>query len=126
MVNIPKGEWFCSACTRQRPGSSDAQISFEKYSANMRNKHGEIFKYLGLPYKNASDFFSVHSEAISLFLDPKNGAKQRALSKQVHSRHTVFDVGKIKFIRKPEKNDWRLPIPLLSGEAYVSLQVYAH
>ena len=125
MVNIPKGEWFCSACALHRPGSSNAQISFEKYSANMCNQHGEIFKYLGLPYKNAGDFFSIHSEAISLILDPKSAVKQRALRQQVQCKHTVFDVGKVKFVRKLEKNDWRLPTPLLSEEAYVRLQMYA-
>jgi len=120
MVNIPKDEWFCSACALERPGRSNAQITFEEYTTKMRNQHRNIMKYLGLPYKNASEFFSTHSEAMSIFLGSKNAAKQRAIRQQFQNKHVVFDVGDIKFLRKPKKNDWRLPTPLLSEEVYTS------
>ena len=47
--------------------------------------------------------------------------KQKAISLQVAANNVVFDVGNVKFIRAPEKNDWRLPAPLLSKKEYVSL-----
>jgi len=117
MVNIPKDDWLCSGCC----GRSNAQISFEEYSENMCNQHCDIFKYLGLPYKNPGEFFSIHSEAIRLFsLDSQNAVKQRAISQQVRAKNIVFDVGNLKFIRAPEKNDWLLPTPLLSEDVYTS------
>ena len=118
MVNIPNGEWLCSACS----GRSNVQLSFREYSEKMSIKYQDILIYLGLPFKNRPDeFFKVHSEAVSLFsLNTQAAVKQRAISQQIGAKNVVFDVGNIKFIRSPEKNDWRLPSPLLSKECYVS------
>ena len=118
MANIPKGEWLCSACS----GRSNVQLSFREYSDNMSCEHEDMICYLGLPYKNRPDeFFRIQCEAVSLFsLDSQAAVKQRAIRQQVQAKNVVFDVGNIKFIRSPQKNDWRLPKPLLTKESYVS------
>jgi len=119
MVNIPNDEWICAACC----GRSNSQISFEEYSDNLRGKHYDILKYLGIhkKYKNPGEFLTANAEGIGLFsLHSQNAVKQRAISQQVQAKHVVFDVGNLKFIRAPEKNDWRLPTPLLSEEVYTS------
>ncbi|KAL7539330.1 hypothetical protein ACHAXR_010595, partial [Thalassiosira sp. AJA248-18] len=117
MVNIPKGDWLCSACS----GRSSARISFDEYSENICHQHEDIFNYLGLSYKTPAEFFSIHSEAIQLFsLDSQHAVKQRAISQQVLAKKVVFDVGDVKFVRSPVKHDWRLPTPLLSEEEYAS------
>eukprot|EP00584_Thalassiosira_punctigera_P006741 CAMPEP_0172541594 /NCGR_PEP_ID=MMETSP1067-20121228/12375_1 /TAXON_ID=265564 ORGANISM="Thalassiosira punctigera, Strain Tpunct2005C2" /NCGR_SAMPLE_ID=MMETSP1067 /ASSEMBLY_ACC=CAM_ASM_000444 /LENGTH=1391 /DNA_ID=CAMNT_0013327663 /DNA_START=90 /DNA_END=4262 /DNA_ORIENTATION=- len=115
MVNIPSDDWICSACC----GRSDKRISFEDFSEKLRGKHHDILKYLGLhkKYKTPSEFLTTNSEAIGLF---SLSAKKRAISQQVQARHVVYDVGNIKFLRAPEKNDWILPTPLLSEEDYTS------
>ena len=76
----------------------------------MCNQHRDrdILKYLGLPYKTSSEFFTIHSEAISLFLDSKNAVKQRAIRHQVQYNRAVFDVGHIKFLRNPQKVNYLL------------------
>jgi len=118
MANIPKGEWLCSACS----GRSNVQLSFREYSDNMSCEHEDMICYLGLPYKNRPDeFFRIQCEAVSLFsLDSQAAVKQRAIRQQVQAKNVVFDVGNIKFIRSPQKNDWRLPKPLLTKESYSS------
>lgn len=118
MVNIPKGNWLCSGCS----GRSNEQMSFEDYSEKMSNKHQDILQYLNLAYNHPTEFFRTHSEAISLFSFYSQAAvKQQAISQGVVAKNVVFDVGNIKFIRAPEKNDWRLPTPLLSEQDYVSV-----
>jgi hypothetical protein len=53
-------------------------------------------------------------------LNSDTAVKQHAISHDVLTKSVVFGVDNIMFIRKPEKNDWRLPTPLLSEEVYVS------
>lgn len=117
MVNIPRGDWLCSECS----GRSSAQLSYTEFKADMSRNIQEIFRFLGLPFNSPAELFKIHSEAISLFsLNSQAAIKQHAISRQVTSKHVVFDVGNVKFIRSPEKNDWRLPTPMLSEEDYVS------
>ena len=116
MTNIPKGNWYCAACA-----GPDSQIPFKEYSDNMLGKHKEIYEFLNLPFKSPSEFFTTHHEAMELFKGGSQGAvKQNAISQQIPANQAVFDVGNIKFIRSPEKNDWRLPWPLVSEDEYVS------
>ena len=106
-----------SACS----GRSSERITFEDYSNNMRDNQQDLFKYLGTPNKTSADFFSAHSEAISLFsLESQHAVKQRAVTEGIPAKSVVFAIGGLKFIRAPVKHDWRLPSPLLSEEEYVS------
>lgn len=119
MVNIPKGDWLCHNCA-----PANSQVPFDQYCKNMSGNNKEIFGFLGLPYKNPNEFFRSHSDAIQLSsLDSQGAVKQKAISLQVAANNVVFDVGNVKFIRAPEKNDWRLPAPLLSKKEYVSLDL---
>lgn len=118
MVNIPRGDWWCSACS----GRSNVQLSYEEFKANMSTNTREIFRYVGLPFNSPDEFFKIHTDAISLFtVDSQAAIKQHAISRQVGTKHVVFDVMNVKFIRSPEKNDWRLPTPILSEKGYVSI-----
>lgn len=117
MVNIPKGDWLCSACS----GRSTEQITFQEFCDDMSDKHKEILAFLGLKHEHPGQFFRSHSEAIGLFSLGSLGAiKQRAVRQQVRANEIVFDVGGIKFQRSPERHDWRLPTPLLTEDAYSS------
>lgn len=119
MVNIPKDDWICSACS----GRSNVQLSFQDYLKNMSCGYEEMMKYLNLPYSNPGEFFETHSVAMSLFASGSQAAvKQHAVKQQVQTKHVVFDVGRVKFVRAPEKNDWALPTPLLSEDVHVSAQ----
>jgi len=118
MVNIPRGDWWCSVCS----GRTNDQISYEEFKTNLSscNTH-DILRFLCLPFDNPVEFFSRHSEAMALFtLNSDTAVKQHAISHDVLTKSVVFGVDNIMFIRKPEKNDWRLPTPLLSEEVYVS------
>jgi hypothetical protein len=118
MVNIPRGDWWCSACS----GRSNVQLSFAEFKANMTANTREIFRFVGLPFNSPDEFFKIHSDAISLFsVNSQAAIKQHAISRQVGTKHIVFDVMNVKFIRSPEKNDWRLPTPILSEKGYVSI-----
>jgi hypothetical protein len=117
MVNIPRGDWWCSACS----GRSNVQLTYAEFKSNMSRNTHEMFRFLGLPFNSPAEFFRIHSEAINLFsLNSQAAIKQHAVSRQVTSKQVVFDVMNVKFIRSPEKNDWRLPTPMLSEEDYVS------
>ncbi len=108
MVNIPKGDWLCSACS----GSSNS-VTFEEYKKSINQQ--EMIRFLGLPFHEATRFFNIYSEAIDLFKEnSKNAIKRRALSLQIPAKQATFEVGVIKFIRAPENSDWRLPVPLLT------------
>ena len=101
------------------------QLSYTEFKADMSKNTQEIFRFLGLPFNSPAAFFKIHSEAISLFsLDSQAAIKQHAISHQVTSKHVVFDVSNVKFIRSPEKNDWRLPTPMLSAKDYVSFLLF--
>ena len=117
MVNIPRGDWWCSVCS----GRTNDQISYEEFKTNLSSCNHDIFRFLCLPFDNPVEFFSRHSEAMALFtLNSDTAVKQHAISHDVLTKSVVFGVDNIMFIRKPEKNDWRLPTPLLSEEVYVS------
>ncbi|KAL3799873.1 hypothetical protein ACHAW5_004385 [Stephanodiscus triporus] len=117
MVNIPRGDWWCSACS----GRSNVQLSYAEFKSNMSSDTHESFRFLGLPFSSPAEFFRIHSDAINLFsLNSQAAIKQHAVSRQVTSKQVVFDVMNVKFIRSPEKNDWRLPTPMLSEEDYRS------
>jgi hypothetical protein len=119
MVNIPRGDWWCSVCS----GRTNDQVSYEEFKTNLSSSTThDILHFLGLPFDNPVEFFNRHSEAMGLFtLNSDAVVKQHAISHDVLTKSVVFGVDNIMFIRKPEKNDWRLPTPLLSEEAYVSL-----
>jgi len=118
MVNIPRGDWWCSVCS----GRTNDQISYEEFKTNLSSCNTrDILRFLCLPFDNPVEFFSRHSEAMALFtLNSDTAVKQHAISHDVLTKSVVFGVDNIMFIRKPEKNDWRLPTPLLSEEVYVS------
>ena len=117
MVNIPKGEWLCSACS----GRSNEQVSFKEYAKEMLGNDQEILKFLGLPFKKPRDFFRNHSNAIELFsLNSQAAVKQYAVNNKVQAKNICFDVDGVKFLRAPVKNDWILPTPMLTEKEYVS------
>eukprot|EP00985_Skeletonema_marinoi_P021628 scaffold13373_cov109-Skeletonema_marinoi.AAC.3 len=114
MVNIPRGDWLCSACS----GSSNS-VPFEVYKNGINQQ--DVMSFLGLPYQKATRFFNEHAEAIDLFKEKsKTATKQRALSLQITSKYVTFEVGSIKFIRAPENSDWRLPVPLLTKKEWAT------
>ena len=114
MVNIPKGDWLCSACS----GSSNS-VPFEEYKKGISQR--EMMSFLGLPFHKATRFFNLHSEAIDLFKEnSKNAIKQKAISLQIASKQVTFEVGTIKFIRAPENADWRLPVPMLNNKEWTT------
>ena len=107
MVNIPKGDWFCPACS----GSSN-NVPFEEYKSRLKQR--QVMRFLGLPFSKANKFFDRHEEAINLFKEnSKNAIKQKAQSLQISYEQVAFDVGGVQFIRANESYDWRLPVPLL-------------
>jgi [histone H3]-lysine27 N-methyltransferase len=114
MVNIPRGDWLCSACS----GSSNS-VPFEVYKNGINQQ--DVMSFLGLPYQKATRFFNEHAEAIDLFKEKsKTATKQRALSLQITSKYVTFEVGSIKFIRALENSDWRLPVPLLTKKEWAT------
>ncbi len=119
MVNIPKGDWLCSACS----GRSKPRVSFDEFSLFINEK--EVFQFLGLPYSTAREFFTTHADAImiSSLISP-TAVKQHATSQRVPANDAVFG-NDIKFNRNIEKNDWCLPMPLTSEEDYVSRVSYS-
>ena len=114
MVNIPKEDWLCSACS----GGSN-NVSFDEYLKGTTQR--DVLSFLGLPFHSVARFFKVHSDAINLFKEKsKNAVKQRAISLQIPSKQVTFEVGDIKFIRALESSDWKLPVPLLNMKDWVS------
>ncbi len=115
MVNIPKEDWFCSACSSK----SSTRLSFEEFRASITDQ--EVFRFLGLPYKTARKFFRIHPDAINVSaLNSPSAVKQYAKRKLVPAVDVVFGVQNIKFNRSVEKNDWCLPLPLTCEQDYVS------
>ena len=116
MVNIPKEDWFCSACSN----GSNARLSFDDFTASITDQ--EVFRFLGLPYKTAREFFRIHSDAINVSaLNSPSAVKQYAKRKLLPAIDVVFGVQNIKFNRNVEKNNWCLPMPLTCEQDYVSL-----
>lgn len=110
MVNIPKDSWYCSACS----GHSNTK-TFDEYSSNTQEQ--DVIDFLGLSYAKLGDFMETNSDALSLFTpSSSNPVRQRAISQQ--PKKVLFRVGNIWFLRAREKNDWRLPVPLLDEDEY--------
>jgi len=114
MVNIPKGDWLCSACS----GRSNPRVSFDEFSLSFHDL--EVFEFLGLPYSTPREFFTTHADAImiSSLISP-TAVKQHATSQRVPANDAVFG-NDIKFNRNIEKHDWCLPMPMTSEKDYVS------
>jgi hypothetical protein len=115
MVIIPKGDWFCSTCASR----SKSRLSFDEFSASITDQ--EMFRFLGLPYKTADEFFTTHSNAI--FLSSLNSlatVKDYAKSKGIPAKHPVIGLQNINFNQNVDEYDWRLPMPLTDEKIYVS------
>jgi hypothetical protein len=111
MVNIPKRDWVCAACS----GRSNS-LSFIEYSKNIADQPQSVLEFLKLPYATYNDFIKTNSEALTLFAGQIsfNANKHKMVSKN------LFTTGSILFVRSPDKNDWRLPCPCLTEKDYVS------
>jgi len=114
MVNIPKSDWVCAECS-----GGAKSLSFSEYCKSVVGQQQTALEFLNLPYKTYKDFIEENAEALSLFSPSSfNAIRQKAINQQ--PKKTLFSVGSILFVRSPERNDWRLPTPMLTEEEYVS------
>lgn len=113
MVNIPQSTWLCSAC------SGEAQATYEEFKSGLALKESDNLEFLKLPISSCAEFFDKHREAVSLFAMPQSAIKQRAKIEKSNYRD-LFKVQGINFVKKYLKNDWLLPTPSLTVEAYTT------
>uniref|UniRef100_A0A7S1BED1 Uncharacterized protein n=1 Tax=Corethron hystrix TaxID=216773 RepID=A0A7S1BED1_9STRA len=101
IVNIPNGDWLCPRC------SGDQGVVHFAGMMEKVKKEGCATKFLRLPFEHPTQFHARHERSMALFVDTYQKTKK-------HKSRPTVQVEGLHFDCSTNKQDWRLPMPLLA------------
>lgn len=115
IVNVPTAEWLCSRCTT---GQQDGP-TFGDLVSELECEPSKLMEFLSLPHDNPSQFLINHRYELDLFAPTTHVTKRQGVIGPSRSKATA-KVGSLYFSRNASKNDWLIPLPILTTGSYTS------
>eukprot|EP00591_Stephanopyxis_turris_P007600 CAMPEP_0195514418 /NCGR_PEP_ID=MMETSP0794_2-20130614/5812_1 /TAXON_ID=515487 /ORGANISM="Stephanopyxis turris, Strain CCMP 815" /LENGTH=760 /DNA_ID=CAMNT_0040642661 /DNA_START=144 /DNA_END=2423 /DNA_ORIENTATION=+ len=111
IVNVPRSEWICSRCSVGRSEEASFADTMKGYGDNL------VATFLNLPYEDLKQFHVLNQKGLDLIAPTTHGSRRQAIPGSSRSKPTV-KVGSFYYSHNSNKNDWVLPVPLLSSKLY--------